>query len=282
MSKKSITLKIIAIVVAVVAIYYSLFLANSFFNNINKDIKYEQIDISQIITKPKITNEEYKTLYLQTGLAKSAVDDVLSKTDGETAMLEYQQMFLSTEDVVIDMLTPITAEELIKKDDDNTYRDIIASVEDGDILISASSNTLGVRHGHAGIVIDAEKGETLEAFTIGQPSGVRKLEKWNKFSTFIILRLKDVSEEERREIAKFAEDNMADLSYSILAGTQTKSKPLDQIKMTHCSHIVWYSYMNMGYDIDYDKGVIVTPKDIARSPLLEVVQVYGLDPIKLW
>lgn len=34
--------------------------------------------------------------------------------------------------------------------------------------------------------------------------------------------------------------------------------------------------------LDSDAGMIVTPKDIANSPLLEVVQVYGVNPEDIW
>ena len=40
--------------------------------------------------------------------------------------------------------------------------------------------------------------------------------------------------------------------------------------------------MNAGYDLDPTGGPLVTPDDIANSPYLEVVQIYGFDPDKLW
>ena len=98
----------------------------------------------------------------------------------------------------------------------------------------------------------------------------------------MILRLKDTSQRVRQEIAQFAAQNLMDLTYHIFAGTATKLQPLEQLIATHCSHIVWYAYMFMGFDIDYNKGMLVFPRDIAKSPLLEVVQVYGLDPMILW
>ena len=45
---------------------------------------------------------------------------------------------------------------------------------------------------------------------------------------------------------------------------------------------MWQAYFNFGYDLDSNGGAIVVPKDIATSPLLEVVQVYGFDPDRLW
>jgi hypothetical protein len=46
--------------------------------------------------------------------------------------------------------------------------------------------------------------------------------------------------------------------------------------------VVWYPYERYGYDLDSDGFWLVTPKDIANSDLLEVVQVYGADPEAIW
>ena len=51
---------------------------------------------------------------------------------------------------------------------------------------------------------------------------------------------------------------------------------------TQCAHLIWLAYAQFGYDLDSDGGWIVTPKDLANSPLLEVVQVYGMDPDRPW
>ena len=37
-----------------------------------------------------------------------------------------------------------------------------------------------------------------------------------------------------------------------------------------------------GFDLDSDGGRIVTAKDIANSSLLEVVQIFGVDPDAIW
>ncbi len=52
----------------------------------------------------------------------------------------------------------------------------------------------------------------------------------------------------------------------------------DTIKSSHCSHIVWQAYMAAGCDIDSDKGFVVTPKDIAMSDELKIVQIFGINP----
>ena len=37
-----------------------------------------------------------------------------------------------------------------------------------------------------------------------------------------------------------------------------------------------------GIDLDSDGGCIVKPQDMANSPYMQVVQIYGFDPEKLW
>ena len=45
---------------------------------------------------------------------------------------------------------------------------------------------------------------------------------------------------------------------------------------------MWYAYNAFGVDLDSNGGLVVTPRNIANSPLVEVVQVFGIDPVKLW
>jgi len=51
---------------------------------------------------------------------------------------------------------------------------------------------------------------------------------------------------------------------------------------THCAHLVWRAFKQFGIDLDSNGGKIVKPQDIANSPHLEVVQIYGFHPEKLW
>ena len=91
----------------------------------------------------------------------------------------------------------------------------------------------------------------------------------------MVLRLKDATQQQRSEIARFAQERLIDIPYSIFAGLSKSTGPISN---THCSHIVWYAFKQFGYDLDYNKGMVVTPKDIAKSPYLEVVQIFGVEP----
>ena len=68
------------------------------------------------------------------------------------------------------------------------------------------------------------------------------------------------------------------IEYNIFAGVVKKDKSDEKTpSSSHCSHIVWQAYKSQGVDIDQDKGIIVTPHDIAMSDKLSVVQIFGLD-----
>ena len=56
----------------------------------------------------------------------------------------------------------------------------------------------------------------------------------------------------------------------------------DSFTRTQCAHLVWYAYRHFGVDLDSNGGLVVTPPEMANSPYVEVVQIYGFDPVKLW
>lgn len=84
------------------------------------------------------------------------------------------------------------------------------------------------------------------------------------------LRLKDVPAQTRAEIADYARENLTGVPYRLSAG-------MWDAPGTQCAHLVWSAYSRFGYDLDSDGGRIVTPKDLYESPLLEIVQIYGME-----
>ena len=148
----------------------------------------------------------------------------------------------------------------------------IAVVEDGDILITCCSHALGWRNGHAAIVTDASKRQVLEAQVLGSPTVYASVDRWECYPAFLVLRLKGVSKEERARAAEVAKREMAGLPYRLSAGLWNQK----ELNGTQCAHLVWYAYRQIGYDLDGDGGRIVTPADLAKSELLEVVQRYGM------
>ncbi|MGL4337503.1 MAG: YiiX/YebB-like N1pC/P60 family cysteine hydrolase [Turicibacter sp.] len=151
----------------------------------------------------------------------------------------------------------------------------LQDIKDGDILISKSSHTLFIRHGHAGVVVDAKNGLVVEAMGYGAASMLQPLSKWNEFPTVKVLRLKDRDEDMISELVKIAQHDFIDINYDIFA-TRANNQT------THCSDIVWKIFNQFGYDLDSNGGIFVTPQDISNSDLLYEVEVHGFSSERKW
>lgn len=214
-----------------------------------------------------LTEGDYDVIFRQTGLGKSAVDNLSSLM----LLNAYQESYFAEIEFECTMNSPVSFEERIK---DSPV--LLAPIEDGDVLITNSSHVFSWRNGHAAIVVDAEKGVTLEAVVIGKNSKVQDIEKWRNYPNFVILRLKNAKKEERAAIARSAYNYLNDIPYILTIGiAPSKYSELETARGTQCAHLVWLAYAAHGYDIDSDNGFIVTPNDILNSDLFEVVQVYG-------
>lgn len=227
---------------------------------INIDFLSQRADLN-------FTESEYELIKEQTGLGKAAVNAL--NNPGELG--KYQDIFYTSPDYRCIRWSPISWEEHVEVPCVE-----FPSLEDGDILITRSSHIMSWRNGHAAIVIDGEKGLTAEAVVIGERSSVQDISKWKHYPNFLVLRLKNATAEERKLIAEAAEKHLVDKPYYVFVGIfPAKFSSIDKISGTQCAHLVWSAYASRGYDIDSDKGLIVTPEDIAGSELLEVVQSYG-------
>lgn len=245
---------------------------------------YSKIDLEDILGKRELTDEDYHTILMQTGLGRDPADILLSENTGVsrgTIFEKYQDNFFASGNYECRNVAVIVYEEKSRDKDGNLVQGFeIPDLRDGDILLTKATHSLGWRHGHAAIVTDASKGETLEAILLGTPSILQNVEKWRNFPSFIQLRLKDRENADPEQIAKYAKKEILGIPYSIFAGIPVKAP--GPIKKTQCSHLVWYPYERFGYDLDSDGSWLVTPKDIANSDLLEIVQVYGVDPDDIW
>ncbi len=239
---------------------------------------YERIDLSPYLEKEVLSDEDYDVLYHQTGLARAAVDAL----DAREELLEFQEA-LFFEGVLDHSMAAITTPHcVLNKEDGTAYYAPLAPLEDGDIILTSTCHTFGWRNGHAAIVVDAGSGRVLEAVSPGSKSSFGTTRWFAHAANFMVLRLKNVSAEERREIAVWAGNHLRGLDYSLFAGFFLPKDQGDEPYATHCSHLVWQAFQHFGYDIDSTGGPLVSCSDIARSELLEVVQVYGFDPDRLW
>lgn len=232
---------------------------------------YPREDISAVINRKNWTKEEYDTLFLQTGLSGQAVD-ALRSAGRQKELLDLQNRFFAE---VETQCAPNTVISWAESMEEPGAGQKIATVEEGDILISFNCHVFGWRSGHAGIVTNAEKRQTLEAKVLGTDTEILSLDHWEEYPSFAVLRMKNVSRERRKQIADYAAQNLTEVPYRLTAGLWRRgTKPING---TQCAHLVWYAYNRFGYDLDSDGGRIVTPRDLYESPLLEIIQIYGMD-----
>lgn len=241
---------------------------------------YQKKDISHIINKTSLNEYDYRELFLQTGLGKYPID-ILLKNNKKEKIKEIQDNFFNKPLIICEKNSIISKEESIIDEDKNYIPGTeIICLEDGDILITLCSHTFGWRNGHAAIVIDSKNRLTLESVVLGEDSKIQTISKWENYPSFAVYRLKGVSAEKRKEIAESAAKNLNKIPYSLMIGILNEKYEDVEIKKTHCSHLVWAAFYKFGYDIDGNGGTLITPKDITKSNILEIKQIYGINPLK--
>lgn len=246
---------------------------------------YPMSDIRAVLLKTQLTDDDYRTLYLQTGLGKAAIEDIRDQYPNAVEyILSFQQNFFRKIDFICKKTSLISMEESLVDESGNTVNGTqLAPLHDGDILITTASHIYGWRNGHSAIVVDAAKGKTLESVLLGTNSSVQNINKWIIYPNFMLLRLKNAPPELTESISQSAVNLLFDIPYNLMVGIlNPKSQKEEKIIGTYCSHLVWQAYSFYGIDLDSDGGMIVTPKDIANCPKLEVIQVYGVDPENIW
>lgn len=222
-------------------------------------------DISSIVEKKIWTENDYKTLTMQTGLTQASLD-ILKQTNRIYDIYYTQKAYFTP------IKTTCTPKYMLSRTERlNSALSPITALENGDILITPCSHVLGFRNGHCAIVVDAEKGITLEAPFIGRNSDFGTVNRWQKYASVAVYRLKDVDAETRDKIAKNSAKTLINKPYSLFAGILSNDS-----ETTHCSYLVWSAFKTFGFDLNSDGGRIITPSDISKSPLLELKQVYGL------
>lgn len=258
---------------------------------------YAREDISALLTKEEWTDEDYRTIYLQTGVGRSAADAIKAQGNTATLLLHQDDLFyrgtiaheytVGTVTTLHDLLYESADDVTDERAGPAKYYARFVPLENGDVIVSSSCHTYGWRNGHAMLVTDAATQTVMESVALGMKSQIsRSGARWFLTSSnFIVLRLKGATAEERAAIARNAEERLLGVNYSLTVGLFSRKdqcKDGRSPKETNCAHLVWQAYKNFGYDIDGNGGSVVTVRDIARCDLFEVVQVYGFDPEKLW
>lgn len=227
----------------------------------------------EILTK----NSDYKTFWLQTGLGKSTVERLLAKNDMVT-IRKVQDAFFSRDRVqCISVFGWIVRSDRVEKKETAPLVDL----QPGDILLSFSTHTLGWKHGHAGLVLSEE--EVLECTSLGKKSRIVNINHWRKYSNYIVIRVKGTSREIQEQVANYAKECLLDMPYRLSAGMF--GKKARDVSESHfglqCAYLVWYAWQIVGYDLDGDGGRLVTPNDILESEKIEIIQLYGINPMEV-
>ncbi len=234
---------------------------------------YAKEDLSATLQKTEWTEEDYRFLYQQTGLGKSALTALKGKDE---RILDFQDALFKQLEIKHVDAAPTTPHD---------YTDFaapIAPLEDGDVFVTSTCHTFGWRNGHAALVTNAAMEGLLQSIAPGYLSSEESAYWFRTSANFMILRLKDVSKEERARIASNAKEHLTNIPYSLTVGIFSKKDQGNAPSATNCSHLVWQAYKACGYDIDSDGGAVCTARDIANFPLFEVVQVYGFDVEERW
>ena len=150
------------------------------------------------------------------------------------------------------------------------YQPAFTDIRDGDILVTDSTYCLCFRHGHAALVVDADKGITLEAFGIGTDSEYSSLQEWRRYPHVVVLRL-DAPDNVRQAVVDYAKKHLVGIPYMLSPGVIDDKNMDGTYWGTQCAHLVWAAFEACGYDIDGDGGWLVTPADFTASALLEIV-----------
>ena len=230
---------------------------------------------------------DYDTFFRQTGLGKSAVDKLLEAGEFEK-ILEIQEDFRRPVEVsCTPMIGWFTREDKLvpgaRSRSGGTEEALgpdFVDLQPGDILLTLSTHSLGWRHGHVALVIDEET--TLECAMLGTDSHFCSVQHWRECAQYIVLRVKGVSLEQRQEVAAYACEELQGVLYHLSSGFIGPKAPDPDAEYfgLQCAYLAWYAWNHFGYDLDGDGGRLVSSDDLLQSELLEVVQMYGMDPEK--
>lgn len=243
--------------------------------------KTEMRDLKKIVSDG-IDETEYETIKEQTGLSKTAIDEIMKKQNYLSELLEFQTQNFDKYKISCDyMIFPFTKCETLYDKRGKSVRLKLPDIKRGDIFVTLSTHTFLFRHGHTGLVTDEYTHEVLEAFMLGENSDYGNSTIWKKFPTAAVLRPRNLSEEEIDKVVTYAKEKLWNVKYDLTAGVLGKDKDENgNFLKTHCSHLVWAAYKSIGVDIDGNGGIFVLPEDFLKSENLEIIWSYGINVSK--
>lgn len=247
---------------------------------------YKMISLDSYASKDDYTKSDYKTLFYQTGLSPCAIDALKDKPYYISELKKYQRDFFADINVETDRNPFITRSGYTCDKSGHIISAFkTAPLEDGYILYTPSSNTLGWNNGHIALVTDASNNSIFEAFAPGTKSGLSPDNHWNTYPAFIMFKVSSnilsTNNALIPNVINTVNSTLNNLPYSLFAGVLSPKKA-EKVESSQCAHILWYAFQANGLDLDYNGGAIVTPSNIANCSMLEVVQIYGVNPDSFW
>ena len=230
---------------------------------------YKKEDISAVLAKEELSIEDYSLLFSQTGLTKLGVDSLISAGRKED-ILKIQEDYFARYEIKKIQFSPLTCCH-------ENYEEIeTVPLENGDVIVSPTSHFSFFAMGHSAIVVDSGEGKVINSTGYNNKSCYEDISAVTIDPSFIILRPK-ADKETREQIARYTQQELLDLPYSVSVGIlfpKFSEKPI----ATNCSHLIWHAFKKSGIDIDSNGGKVVMPMDIARSEHFDIVQIRGIDP----
>ena len=230
-------------------------------------------DLCQLVEEgEQLSQDQQELLMEQTGLGRPGLEAVLEDRNGEYLLECQQAWFALPETECIDNGLTSSEELLVDARQPMPY-----DLQAGDILVNLNSHTVGYRHGHAALVVEGERGVTLEAATMGTDSMVLSVSHWRDYPAFVQLRLKSDrydTQEVGQEAADAALEYLKGIPYYLFCGFSLPSLPVDPPQAVQCASLVWYAYALAGVDLHLN-GIMASPTTLLNSPELEVVQAFG-------
>ena len=172
---------------------------------------YQKVELSELLKKTQFTDEEYELLYSQTGLTKLGVDGLIQKERADK-ILEIQTRYFSKRNIRYSSILPYIAVGYL-----DGYG-VLCALEDGDIIVSASTSVAGIKVGHAALVVDGEQEIVLESLQIGYDSSFASADTETEMTTYMVLRPTGIPLETRKEVVQYAKSELVGVPYNQIVG----------------------------------------------------------------
>lgn len=250
-------------------------------------------ELKLIYDKKDLTESDYRILFEQTGLTKIGIDRAREQYYGWSKVLAIQQSYFTERKIYSYDFAPLICTDYM----DGMPASIIF-LERGDIIISSSTHFSGFSIGHSAIVINSF-GKVYQSNNVSEVNGYAYADEMfaNRIN-FMVVRIKpeyfsengmdDASYRDNLDrVTRYIETQFTDVPYNPTTGVFTKK---DGTKGTSCSHMLWYGFKHFddenggrfNLDLDSNGRLLVVPKDISKSPYVELVQTFGFDPNKMY